>query len=335
MEKPCYLGIDISKKSFAVALKREEKYKHKSFSNEEKGYKELKEWLENNQVREVHCCMEATGIYGEKLAEYLYEQGYEVSVENPLKINAYGKSQLSRNKTDKADAKLIAQYCEERKPGLFTPMAKEVKEFKEIVRHLIELKEAKTQQTNRLEAVRSKIVIESVKAVVKTIEQEIEEVEKLIKKHIDNNPSLKADKELLKTIPGIGETTASLLMAEIPEIRDFTCAKKLAAFAGLSPKQHSSGTSVRKKSRICKIGNPRVRKALYFPAITAMRCNPIIMAFSKRLSAKGKHKFAVICACMRKLLHLAFGVLKSRLAFDPNFSLGSKTDEILKISSVS
>lgn len=335
MKKKGYLGIDISKKSFAVALLREEKYKHKSFSNEEKGYQELKKWLESNEVREIHCCMEATGIYGERLAEYLYEQGYEVSVENPLKISAFSKSGLSRNKTDKADAKIIAQYCQERKPGLFTPMPKEVKEFKELVRHLTELKEAKTQQANRLEAVRSRVVIESIKAVVKTIDQEIEEVEKLVKKHIDNNPNLKADKELLKTIPGIGETTASLLIAEIPEIRDFSNAKKVAAFAGLSPKQHTSGTSVRKKTRICKIGNSRVRKALYFPAITAMKHNPIIAAFSKRLADKGKHKFAIICACMRKLLHLAFGVLKSGLAFDPNFSLSSKKDEIPKISSFS
>lgn len=335
MEKKGYLGIDISKKSFAVALKREEKYKHKSFSNEEKGYEELKKWLESNETKEVHCCMEATGVYGERLAEYLYEQGYEVSVENPVKISLYAKSQLSRNKTDKADAKIIAQYCEAYKPKLYTPVPKEVKEFKELTRHLTELKEAKTQQTNRLEAVRSKIVEESIKAVLKPIEEQIEKVEKLISKHIDSDPSLKADKELLKTIPGIADTTASLLIAEIPEIKNFSCAKKLAAFTGLSPSQHTSGTSVRKKTRICKIGNSRIRKALYFPAITAMRHNPIIAAFSKRLADKGKHKFAIICACMRKLLHLAFGVLKSGLAFDPNFSLSSKTDEIPKISSVS
>lgn len=331
MEKIEYLGIDISKKNFDVALLKENKYKHKSFKNDEKGYEELKKWLEFNQARQAHCCMEATGIYGEKLAEYLYKEGNKISVENAAKINAFAKAQLSRNKTDKADAKIIAQYCEACKPELFTPQPKEVKQLKELVRHLTELKEAKTQQSNRLEAVENKVVIESIKTVVKTIEKEIEEIEKLIKQHIDNNPSLKADKELLKTIPGIGETTASMLLAEIPEIKNFESAKKLAAFAGLSPSQYSSGTSVRKRTRICKIGNARIRKALYFPAITAMRHNPILAEFSKRLAAKGKHSFAIICAVMRKLLHLAFGILRSGKAFDPNFSLNLEKDEILEM----
>lgn len=331
-----YLGIDISKKSFAVALIKENKYKHKQFNNNQKGFEELKEWLEFHQVTNLHACMEATGIYGESLAEYLYEQGYKISVENAAKINAFAKAQLSRNKTDKADAKLIAQYCEACKPELFIAQPKEVKQLKELVRHASELKEAKAQQSTRLEAVRNKVVIESIKVVISTIEKEIEEIEKLINKHIDNNPNLKVEKELLKTIPGIGETTASMLIAEIPEIKTFESAKKLAAFAGLSPSQYSSGSSVRKKSRICKIGNSRIRKALYFPAITAIKHNPLIAAFSQRLAQKGKHNFAIICACMRKLLHLAFGVLKSGKAFDPTFrSFGSEKDEISTISSFS
>jgi len=323
MENSQYLGIDISKKSFDVALLKENKYKHKAFKNNEKGYEELKKWLEYNQANEVHCCMEATGVYGEKLAEYLYKEGYKVSVENAAKISAFAKAQLSRNKTDKADSKLIAQYCQACKPGFFTPTPKEVKELKELVIYLTELKEAKSQQSNRLESVESKVVIESVKSVVKTIEKEIEEIEKLIKKHIDSNPSLKADKELLKTIPGVGEATASLILAEIPEIKNFESAKKLAAYAGLSPSQHLSGASVRKRTRICKIGNSRIRKALYFPAITAMKHNPILAAFSQRLASRGKHSFAIICAVMRKLLHLAFGILRSGKEFDPNFSSSS------------
>ena len=328
MEKEGYLGIDISKKTFAVALLKENKYKHKSFSNDEKGFEELKKWLEAQGVSKVHACMEVTGIYGEKLAIYLYEEGHEVSVENAAKISAFAKVQLSRNKTDKADAKLIAQYCQACKPQLFTPLPKEVRELKELVRHLIELKEAKIQQTNRLEAVENKEVVESIESVVKVIGKEIERVEKLISKHIDGNPSLKEDKELLKTIPGIGETTAAFLIAEIPQIKNFESAKKLAAFAGLSPSQYTSGTSVRKKTRVCKIGSSRIRKALYFPAITAIKHNPLLAAFSKRLADKGKHSFAIICACMRKLLHLAFGVLKSRLAFDPKFSFASKENSL-------
>ena len=336
MENKVYVGIDISKKSLDVALLRNNKYKHKSFSNNEKGYEELGKWLLFYQANQAHCCMEATGIYGEKVAEYLYKEGYKVSVENAAKISSFAKAQLSRNKTDKADAKLIAQYCEACKPELFTPVPKEVKEIKELVRHLTELKEAKVQQSNRLESIESLIVRGSVETVVKAIDKEIEEIEKLIKKHIDSNPSLKADKELLKTIPGIGETTASLLLAEIPEIKHFSSAKKLAAYTGLSPSQYQSGSSVRKKTRICKIGNSRIRKALYFPAITAIKHNPILREFSQRLAAKGKHNIAIICAVMRKLLHLAFGVLRSGKAFDPNFcSFGSEKDEISVISSFS
>jgi len=124
---------------------------------------------------------------------------------------------------------------------------------------------------------------------------------------------------LLDSIPGIGEATAALLLAELGDMAQFSNARQVAAFAGLVPRIRESGASVRGRSRLSKVGSSRLRKSLYFPAITALRFNPLIKALGLRLSAQGKSKMLIIGAAMRKLLHLAYGVLKSGRPFDPDF----------------
>ena len=188
-----------------------------------------------------------------------------------------------------------------------------------LARRLESLHQVRQQESNRLaSAQRSPLVAESIQTILTALDQEIARVERLLHDHIQQHPDLKAQHDLLRSIPGIGDKTATTLLAECGDIPSFTDARALAAFAGLTPKQHQSGTSVHGKPRLSKIGSDRLRKALYFPAITALRHNPIIKAFCDQLLARGKPKMAVIGAAMRKLLHLAYGVLKSGKPFDPD-----------------
>jgi transposase len=315
------IGIDIGKAKFDGAIKRGEKYQEKKFDNKEEGFIELEKWVKENKVEQAHFCMEATGIYGEKLANYLYSKGYNVSVINPSRIEAFGRSQMRRNKTDKQDARLIAQYCESMKPEKFKPLVEEVKSLQELERHLDSLKQQHRQQLNRLESQSNLSVIRSTKKIIKFVEEEIEEVEKMIEEEIKKNQQLKKNNELLMTIPGIGQTTAAVILAEIGDITRFDNVRKLDAFVGLSPSQYTSGTSVRKQTKLSKLGNSNLRKALYLPAVSAKNHNPIVKAFCLRLQEKGKVPMCIIGAAMRKLLHLAYGVLKNQLPFDPNFLL--------------
>jgi len=158
----------------------------------------------------------------------------------------------------------------------------------------------------------------SLKRIIRTLEKEIELVQDLIKEHIDNHPDLKGQSDLLQSIPGIGEKTAQVLLGEL-EFAAFPSARALAAHSGVTPQKFQSGTSV-DRTRLSKLGNGRIRKALYFPAIVAAKHNRIVKEFASRLSQKGKTPMQVICASMRKLLHIAFGVLKHNRPFDPNLA---------------
>jgi transposase len=138
--------------------------------------------------------------------------------------------------------------------------------------------------------------------------------------HINNHPGLKRQSKLLDSIPGIAETTAALLLSVITDITQYKSARQVAAYAGLVPRERQSGSRVRGQTRLSKIGNARLRRALYFPAITALRCNPFFQAWAEGLLKRGKSKMSVICAVMRKLVHLAYGVLKNGQPFDPEWA---------------
>ena len=150
------------------------------------------------------------------------------------------------------------------------------------------------------------------------LDEEIRRTTALIRDHIDQHPALREQRELLISIPGIGDTTAAKLLAEMLDVKLYKSARQLAAFAGLVPRLHESGSSLKRKARLSKTGAPRLRKALYFPAIAAIKYNPSITAMSVRLKERGKCPMQIIGAAMRKLIHLAYGVLKSGKPFDPS-----------------
>lgn len=310
------VGIDVAKRTLAVlALFPTGKQRHKACANTAAGHAELVRWLARHAEAPVVIGMEATGGYQEAVATALHDAGYAVSVLNPSAIAAYGLSQLRRAKTDATDAALIADYMRTQTPAVWTPLPPETRHLQALVRRLDALLEMRTQETNRLELAAA-VVRPSITATVAHLDAQVTTVQRQIATHIDQHPTLRAQRDLVQSIPGIGAATAALVLGEL-DLKRFASARQVAAFAGLVPAVRQSGTSVRGRGRLTKVGAGRLRKALYFPALTALRCNPTLRRFATRLRAAGKPTMVIIAAVMRKLLHQIYGVLRSGQVYDP------------------
>ena len=314
------VGLDIAKAKFDVALLNAlGKYRSKVFANTPEGFDQLLNWLRKHDALEAHLCMETTGVYGRGLVRFLAQQNLLVSVVNPAQIHAFGKTELVRAKTDKADARLIARCCQMHRPPPWIPPADEIVILQALVQRLDDLLGLQNMENNRLETAES-AAQPSIEAILVVINQQIDTVRRQIQEHIDDHPDLKSQKKLLLSIPGIGDNTSATLLAFISPFERFHSAKQLVAYAGLNPRIRQSGQWAG-KSPIAKAGNILLRKALYMPALTAKRYNPVITAFCNRLLARGKRPMQVIIAAMRKLLHIAYGILKSGQPFDPEKAL--------------
>ena len=315
------LGIDVSKKTLDVTLLNEKGGKRrKRFANTTEGIKALITWMEQQTNSVVHVCMESTSVYWEDVAEALHAAGQRVSVVNPMRIKGYGMSQLRRSKTDPLDGDVIADFCRTQKPDLWRPPTAEQKKLRALVRHLETLKKSRTQQQNRLGTCRDDEVKASLKKVIAMLQEEIEHLEQRIRDFIDQHPDLKEKKELLASIKGFGEKTAIHILAEMYDLAEYKNAKAAAADAGVTAAHYRSGTSVWKRSKMSRMGKATVRSTLYYPAITAICHNPVVKKLAQRLAARGKKKSVIRVAAMRKLMHLAFGVLKNKTPFDPAYS---------------
>ena len=316
------LGIDISKLKFNACLIRHGgKLRHKVFPNTAAGFGQLLAWLPKHGVEQVRACLEATGTYSEPLALFLHKAGHPVSLVNPAAVKAFAASRLSRTKTDRVDAELIARFCQAQEPPRWAPPAVEVRELQALVRRLESLQEMRVMEENRLCSGASvDSVRRSLEEHLSYLHDEIKRTEELVRSHINNRPGLKRQSELLDSIPGIAETTAALLLSEVTDIKRYKSARQVAAYAGLVPRERQSGTSVRGRARLSKIGNARLRRALYWPAVTAIRCSPFFRHWAEGLLKRGKSKKSVSCAVMRKLVHPAYGALKSEKPFDPEWA---------------
>jgi len=315
------VGIAIAKAKFDVALLGQDGHiEYGQFDNNSQGFKQFNTWLGKRRTETVHACMEATGLYSNDLALFLHQRGYTVRVVNPARIRAYGDSLLRRNKTDQLDAALIADFCRTQSPPAWTPPDPSWLELQSLVRHLEDLEQTRQQQRNRLgSGVRTPLVREQLQRHIALLDEQIDQLKHHIQDHLDQHPDLRHPKELLTSIPGIADLTAGKLLAQIPNIRAFDDPRQLVAFAGLNPAQRQSGTSRRSKTPISKQGHACLRAALFMPAVSAKRHNPILHAFAQRLTDRGLCGLEVVVAVMRKLLHLIFGILKSGHPFDPHF----------------
>jgi transposase len=318
-----YLGIDLAKLTFDATLLMGSGAQHyHAFPNTSEGFTQLQAWLTQHGVQELHACMEATNIYWEALATFLHAQGYIVSVVNPARIKGYAQATMQRNKTDKLDSAIIASFCKTHRPTAWQPLSEAHKRLRSLIRHREDLLQTQLQQQNRLRDTTDTLVRESLQALLDTIAKQLEAVERSIKEHLAAHAELRTNLHLLTAIVGIGVVTAAKLLAEFADIEQYESAKAAAADAGLTPSHFESGTTVRKRARLSKIGKAGIRAALYWPAITAMRRCEAFKAFAARLAARGKPKKVIIVAVMRKLVHIVYGVLKHRTPYDPAKVLG-------------
>lgn len=334
MDKPIVpaLGIDISKSTFNASLllggSNGAIVARGHFSNDASGFTKLVAWLEKGLVQTsdttVHACMEATGRYARALHRFLYEKGHTVSVVNPQRTCNFVKSRMLRTKSDKADADAIAWFCASQNPVPTPPLPPEKLKLQDITRRIQDLKNERQRERNRLKAgLEASAVEKDIKQNLKHIEKRIKLLETEAKQLLDEYPELAAQVKLLVSIKGIAFTTAVMLIAEIPNVRAFARVGQLVAYAGLNPTHVTSGTSVKKKSRLSKQGNSHIRAGLFMPILSAIRWNPHVHALAERLKAEGRHKMVVNGAAMRKMLHIVYGVLKSGKPYDPNYAFAA------------
>jgi transposase len=314
-----HLGLDVAKATFDAALLQDGRTHHRQFPNSAAGFTALHRWLEALATMPIHACAEATGSYGEALALFLHQQGVRVSVVNPARIKAFANSELLRTKTDRVDAALIARFGAAHQPRPWTPPPLAQRQLQALVRRLESLKAMRQQERNRLDLEPADSLLDtSLTQHLAHLDRQIATLQQQVRTHVQSHPTLCHQAQLLQSIPAIGETTAHKLLAEVPLLGQYRSARQAAAYAGLSPRQRQSGSSVHGKTRLSKVGNAAVRRALYLPAVVALRANPLLRVFAQRLLAAGKPKMAVVGAVMRKLLHQAHGVLKHNRPFDPN-----------------
>jgi transposase len=314
------VGVDIAKRKFDVALFMNGKFKHKTCLNTMQGFEELSQWLKKQAVERVHVCMEATGTYGDELATYMHDAGHTVSIVNPARIKGFAQSELLRTKNDKIDAALIARFCIAMNPEIWTPPPEEIRRLQLLVRRADALIVMRTQEQNRLGTADGTMEA-SISEHISYLDQEIDKLRRQIAEHINSDPNLRTKRDLLSSIPGIGEATIAVILSALHIFEGVAHVQKTVAFIGLAPREIVSGSSVKGKARICKMGHSRLRKALFMPALVSMRYNPVMVDFCNRLRRKGKNGKVIICAVMRKLVHVIYGILKSGKPFDPNYKL--------------
>jgi transposase len=315
--KTMYLGLDVSKAKVDCALLLNGKVKSKVVSNNQEGFETLKQWLAKQGANHIHACCEATGTYSDAIALFLHEQGHVVSVVNPAQIAAYAQSQLARAKTDALDARLIARYCEREQPAAWSPPPAEERLLLAWLRDLQDLQSMQNAESNRLGTAHPG-VRERIERHLEFLDREIEQLRKKIEQHIDHNDQLRGRRDLLDSVPGLGEHTIPWLIAYLGDGKRFPGSKSAVAFFGLCPKPHQSGSSVRGKAHIAKSGHADLRHALYMPAVVAYSRCKAFAAFVRRLKAAGKPPKVIIVALMRKLVAIAQAILKSGKPFDPS-----------------
>lgn len=311
-----YLGIDVAKAKLDCALRLPNgKFRAKVIPNSLEGFTALSAWLAAQKADSVHVCMEATGIYWEDVAQHFASTGLTVSVVNPAQIKAYSASRLTRSKTDTVDARLIADFCAERQPLAWQARSDAEVALRALVLRLDALQTMRTQESNRLLVARE-AVRDDIQQHLDWLDNAIRQLIDAINDHIDHHPDLKQQRELLDSIPGIGERTSAIILAFYADTSRFANSRQAAAFAGLDPRQYESGSSIKGKPRLSKVGHAFLRKALYMPAMVTLYKTDWGKQFRSRLAGAGKPNKLIIGAMMRKLIHVAFGVLKSAKPFN-------------------
>ncbi|HAM2795409.1 TPA: IS110 family transposase, partial [Escherichia coli] len=322
---PMYqLGIDVSKNTLDLCLLREGikgRIKTRKLKNTADAAKVVAEWLKKQscELGEVHIIMEATGVYHEPLAYGLHFAGARISLANPHRTREFARGMNILTKNDKVDAWMLACYGSLKEPEAWTPPPESVRYLRALLRRRDALVADSTREKNRLEksvftdspdAVRA-----SIENMLQELSNEIEHLDVLIQEHIKTHPELNQDFRLLTSIKSVGYLLG-LNMLAILKSHSFESAEQAAAFLGVVPVERRSGTSVKGKPKLSKIGPPEIRTKLYLAALCGLRFNPVMKQMYTKLCQRGKSKMCAIGALMRKLVHWCYGVLKTQLPFD-------------------
>lgn len=320
-----FIGIDVSKMSFVISLRKKDNVVTKKFCYTKDGMAEFLSFVPNKS----HCVMEATGVYHTKLAYFLYENHISISVINPLTIKNYSRMQMKRTKTDKSDSKLILDYAEMIGEELekWSPKPDYCIEIKQLYSLLENKNKQLTMEKNKLEAFSNsqhknqlciKMCMEDVEKIEMDIRQINDEIERIVKENDLKNF------QILTSIPGLGEKTACLFIAMTNSLKNFDNYKQVISYFGMSPRTYDSGTSVHGKAKICKVGLAAIRKRLYLCGLTAKKYNKSCRELYDRLIEKGKAKKLAIIAVANKIIKQAVALIKSQTFYDENFvsSLG-------------
>jgi transposase len=305
------VGIDIAKHSFEVCLLPDGT--QRAFTYDQDGVGRLRQLLP--PVDECLIVLEATGGYQRPLVAELTQAGYQVAVVNPRQVRDFARGLGILAKTDRLDARVLARFGQHVELRPIEPLPAEQSELAELVVRRRQLVELRTAETNRLDTITARSVRKSVQQMIRTLERQIEQVEKQITALLKSRDDWRQKAELLQSVPGIGATTAATLIAELPELGQ-TNRQQAAALVGLAPYNNDSGPA--RGKRTIWGGRAAVRSALYMAALTARRCNPVIRRFAQRLEHQGKPFKVVITACMRKLLVILNTLLKNNTAWNPD-----------------
>jgi transposase len=326
------VGIDVSYKTFDARFGTTNTQQQitlspsKSFKNSLAGFKLFLLWLKkyilSNDIPLVFV-MEATGVYYEQLAHFLFQQGYQVAVILPNKIRNYAKSLESKSKTDPLDAAVITRFGLERQLSIWTPPSETLKTLRDLCREYHCLKANCTQIKNQLHALKSsfKPHRESFKRksqLLKFLERQIVLIQKELHNLLKTEPDLAQRLKNIKTAKGLGDITILTVLAETRCFELVSNQKQLTSYAGLDIVFNDSGLK-KGKTSISKKGNKFIRKALFMPALSACRANPDLKKLYQRLIAKGKNKKLAIVAVARKLLLLIYTLWKSNSVYIPDY----------------
>lgn len=321
-----FLGIDVSKHKVDLSWlhgPNKDKLKTKVFENSDAGVKVLWEWVaEKTKAQPSDCVfvLEPTGVYHERVAHSLYAMGAAIRTAQPQQFHHFVASYGVRSKTDKRDSTLLARYGAVGKGRVWHPEPANIRHLKKLLGRLEALEQDMRREKNRLEAAEigdyPEDILASIHRVIAALTEEKVLLEKQINDHIDGDPQLKNEQDLLQTIPGIGAVVSRYLLT-VMRSKPFKTARDCAAFMGVVPVERQSGTSVRTRAKLSKAGTSIVRAKLYMSAVVAIRYNDDAKALYTRLLKRGKAKMAALGAVMRKLVHICFGVLKHQKEYCP------------------
>lgn len=333
------LGVDVAQKELVVTLGKMYEdfsislYAYKVFRNSESGFLSLTNWIKRilkDEISKVHYVMEATGVYHQKFAYYLNEIGSKVSVVLPNRISNYMRTLELKTITDKTCSEAIARFGLERKLDYWERPKDVYRELQQLTRERDQIVTERVVVKNQLHAERSEAKpnlrsLERLESRIKFLNRQEKEIKIDIAEIVKNDAELKAEIERLTSIPGIGALTAVIILAETNGFELIRNKKQLVSYVGLDVKEKQSGTSVKAKPRISKRGNRSIRKAMHFPALTAVKWDENYRDSYARLVSKYGIKMKALVSVQRKLLELTYILYKNKTTYDKEYKNSVQT----------